>query len=221
MFSEIKDLGFRSIGADEAVVSWTTSIPTKTTVEVTDTATGEKSVYEDASFLKEHTLAVTNLSFSTNYVLQVLSEDEAGSLSSSSVIPFSTQASLIPPVISDVRTSTALVPGQGGKVQTIISWRTDKPSTSRVLYEHGVSASTELSAFTPLNLNLVKDHVVVTTAFKPGAVYRFRIESIDGAGHISYSKDYTILTPRQEENIVDLIIDNFEQSFGFLKRVKF
>ncbi len=113
------------------------------------------------------------------------------------------------------------MPGQTAKVQTIVSWKTDKPATSRVLYEEGVSASTELSAATPMNVSLVKDHIVVSTAFKPGKVYRFRIESIDGAGHISYSKDFTILTPRQEENIVDLIIGNFEQSFGFLKNINF
>ncbi|MCK5027285.1 MAG: hypothetical protein KAS07_02620, partial [Candidatus Pacebacteria bacterium] len=204
-----------------ATLSWKTTLPTKTNIEVTNTATGEKLAYEDPSLLKEHLFELTDLSLSTNYVLQVVSEDESGNISSSSVIPFTTQTSLEPPKISSIRTTTALVPGQNAKVQTIISWKTDKHATSRVLYEEGVSASSELISATPLNLNLVKDHIVVTTAFKPGKVYRFRIESIDGAGHISYSKDYTILTPRQEENIVDLIIDNFEDSFGFLKNINF
>ena len=84
-----------------------------------------------------------------------------------------------------------------------------------------MSASTELSQSTPLEPNLVSDHIVVTTALKPGKVYRFRIESIDGIGNVSRSKDYTILTPKKEENVLDLIINNFEQSFGFLKNVNF
>jgi alpha-tubulin suppressor-like RCC1 family protein len=219
LLSEIEELKFDSIGTTEVVLSWNTSLPTRTSIEVTDTATGEAFTYEDPSLLKEHTVALGDLNLSTNYVLQIVAEDEDGNISSSSVLPFTTQASLVPAVIDQVRTTTALVPGQIERVQTIISWKTDKPATSRVLFEEGVSASTELAQSTPLQPNLVKDHIVVTTQFKPGKVYRFRIESIDGIGNISTSKDYTILTPRPQENVLDLIINNFEESFGFLKNI--
>jgi alpha-tubulin suppressor-like RCC1 family protein len=221
LLSEIEALKFDSIGTTEVILSWNTSLPTRTSIEVTDTATGEAFTYEDPSLLKEHTVALGDLNLSTNYVLQIVAEDEDGNISSSSVLPFTTQASLVPAVIDQVRTTTALVPGQIERVQTIISWKTDKPATSRVLFEEGVSASTELAQSTPLQPNLVKDHIVVTTQFKPGKVYRFRIESIDGIGNISTSKDYTILTPRPQENVLDLIINNFEESFGFLKNINF
>jgi hypothetical protein len=221
LLSEIADLAFTKIGTDSVILSWETTLPTRTNIEVTDTVTGEVFTYDDASLLKKHVVELGDLNLSTSYVLQVVAEDEDGNVSSSSVLPFTTQASLVPAVIDQVRTSTSLVPGQIERVQTIISWKTDKPATSRILFEEGVSASTELAQSTPLQTNLVKDHIVVTTQFQPGKVYRFRIESIDGLGNRSVSKDYTILTPAPEENVLDLILDNFEDSFGFLKQISF
>ncbi|MCK5096339.1 MAG: hypothetical protein KAR24_03230, partial [Candidatus Pacebacteria bacterium] len=221
LLSELSDLQFESIDTNSVILKWKTTLPTQSTIEVTDTATGKVLAYEDKSLLKEHVMQLDKLSLSTSYVLQVVSEDESGNINASSVMPFTTQASLVPAVISQVRTTTALIPGNIPRIQTIVSWKTDKPATSRVLFEEGVSASSELSSGTQLDPSLTEDHIVITTAFKPGRVYRFRIESIDGLGNVSYSKDYTILTPRPEENILDLILDNFEQSFGFLKKVNF
>jgi len=39
--------------------------------------------------------------------------------------------------------------------------------------------------------------------------------------NVSLSKEYLVLTPRPKENVVDVIINNFEDSFGFLKRLSF
>ena len=136
-------------------------------------------------------------------------------------MPFSTTVSLEPPQISKVRISTSIIPGKVEKVQTIISWKTNKPSTSRVFYEEGISGDKELPFMTSLEQELVKDHVVITTAFKSGKVYRIRMESIDASGGASYSSDYTIITPRPKESIIDLIIKNFEDIFVFLKKIKF
>jgi len=144
-----------------------------------------------------------------------------GNRSFSPVLPFTTTLSLNPPEISQVRIITSIIPGKVEKVQAIISWKTDKPATSRIHYEEGITTHTELTSATPLDKELVKDHTVITTAFKPGKAYRLRIESVDASGNASYSKDYTILTPRPRESILDLIIKNFEEIFGFLRQMKF
>ena len=48
------------------------------------------------------------------------------------------------------------------------------------------------------------------TSFKPGTVYRFQISSTDSAGNIVKPPIRTIITPRQNESIVDVIFKNFD-----------
>jgi hypothetical protein len=221
LLPEISGVVFKEITEKTATIAWETTLPTKTRIEITDVKTGEVLTQEDPSFLKAHRFTVEGLKVSTSYSLQIFAENEEGNTSFSSILPFSTVISLEPPVISQVRISTSLIPGRIERVQAIISWKTDKPATSKVLYEEGITAKKELALSTPLDPNLVVDHIVITTAFKPGRVYRFRVESIDAFNNKSYSKDYTILTPRPRETVLDLIIENFEQTFEFLKRIKF
>ena len=214
---EIQDFQFQQIKEAEAVVSWQTTLPTITTITVTDTKTGERKVQQEISYIKEHVFTVKNLLPASTYNLQIASIDEQGNQATSPIVPFSTIVSTEPPNIANIRVATSLIPGKIEKVQSIVTWDTNKPSTSRIFYEEGVSSSAELSKSTVADESLVLEHVVITTNFKPGKVYRFRVESIDSIGNATYSKDYTILTPRPKQTVIDLIFTNFEQTFGFLK----
>ncbi|MBU1245419.1 MAG: hypothetical protein KKB27_00250, partial [Nanoarchaeota archaeon] len=218
---EISEIKFLKIEENTATLSWQTSLPTKTKIKILDSKTGEEIIQEDPSYLKNHTITIKDLKLGTSYSLQIFTEDEKGNTSFSSILPFSTSISLKPPVISQVRINAALIPGKIERVQTIISWQTDKPATSRIFYEQGISSKQELVLSVPLNSDLVLDHIVIITVFKPGQIYRFRIESADGFNNTSYSQDFTILTPRSRESIIDLIIQNFEQTFGFLNFLHF
>src|SRR5690606_26539637 len=84
-----------------------------------------------------------------------------------------------PPIITEVRSRTSLIPGSSEQVQTIFTWRTNKPSNSRVYYEEGVSDNPIPLLSTDLNPDLVVSHVVITTALKPSTAYRFKVESTD------------------------------------------
>ncbi len=219
--AEIYEIKFTEISEGKVVLGWKTTLPTKTTIETTNLSTGEKTTQEDPSYLKEHTLTIKDLIASTNYTVQIFADDEIGNRSFSPILPFTTTLSLNPPVISQVRIITSVIPGKVEKVQAIISWKTDKPSTSRIYFEEGISGRKELLLTTPLDSLLTTDHTVITTAFKSGRAYRLRTESMDASGNVSYSKDYTILTPKPKESILDLIIKNFSDIFGFLKKVSF
>ena len=63
-------------------------------------------------------------------------------------------------------------------------------------------------------------HVQVITNFLPATVYKFWIVCEDEAENIVKSEDFTMLTPSQEESIIDIIIKNFESSFGWLKKLR-
>ena len=85
----------------------------------------------------------------------------------------------------------------------------------------GVTWKDELVIATPLDKTLVMKHTVVISTLKPGQVYRFRVESIDLSGNIATSKDFTLLTPQQRKTIIQIIIQNFEQTFFWVKRLGF
>jgi len=218
---EIKNIKFTQITETTVTLEWKTTLPTKTEINVIETKTGKKFVQKDESFLINHKLTIKNLTPATSYSLQIIAQDEKGNKSISSILPFSTTVSKKPPKIYQVRFNTALIPGKREKVQTIISWKTDKPATSRVWYEEGVNVKTKMPSFsTPLDPNLVLHHIVITTNFKPGKVYRIKVESQDAFKNVSYSRDFTILTPKPRENVLDLIIKNFEKTFGFFRKIR-
>jgi hypothetical protein len=58
---------------------------------------------------------------------------------------------------------------------------------------------------------------VVLNRLRPATVYRFRVASADPAGNKALSRDYTLLTPQKKETVLEIIIKNFEETFGFLK----
>ena len=218
---EIEDIKFLSITETSVVLSWKTSLPAKSTIDLSNNKTGEKTTKNDPSFLLDHNFTLSNLQPATNYTLKIIAQDEGGNKAESSLIPFSTLISKEPPVISDVRVTTALIPGRVQKVQTIITWKTDKPATSRVFYQQGVTSNSNLVSSIPLDNGLVFNHAMVISSFKPGSVYQFRVESIDSSGNRSLSNAFTILTPRPQQSVLDLIIKNLNQTFGFLKKIKF
>ena len=216
---KVAGVEFLSIKETQAILKWETALPTKTNIELTNSNTGEVIQLQDPSFLRNHIFTLDKLTPSTNYIVKIVSKDEQGVKSESSLIPFSTSMSKNPPVILNVRVSSALIPGKVERVQSIISWQTDKPSTSRIYYQEGISTAKELPLKTPLDRKMVTSHIVITTNFKPGKVYQFRAESIDTAQHRALSKSYTILTPQPKQSVIDLILKNLEQTFGFLKKL--
>jgi len=109
--------------------------------------------------------------------------------------------------------------GRDLKVQAVITWNTDEPATTRVFYDKGVSQSDNFKESTKLDNNYTKKHIVVITSFDPGAIYRYKVESVDSAGNAAVSKIYTILTPRQKESVFQMIMKNIEETFGWMGRL--
>jgi hypothetical protein len=139
-----------------------------------------------------------------------------GQRTTKTIDAFSTSSVSLPPVISNIRVDSALSPGEKVKVQTIVSWTTNIPSTSQVFYREGVGkADTELPEKTDLDSSYTKKHITVITAFNPGAVYQLRVESKDSNGQVATAKPLTILTPQQERTVFQVITNAVQQVFGW------
>ena len=101
--------------------------------------------------------------------------------------------------------------------QAIITWKPTEPATSQVLYEEGITQSPNLRESTLEDTQYLVNHVIVLNKLQSATVYRFRTVSLDRSGNKAVSRDYTLLTPQKKETVLEIIIKNFEQTFGFLK----
>ena len=199
-------------------VTWFTDVVSDSTVEYTNGITKKTEAVSDKQLVKNHTMTVTGLDENVPYTLKVISRDEKGNEVKSSEYNLQTAKDVQPPAITNIQTQSAV--SSRDKVQTIVSWRTVEPATSRVIYQEGAAINLAMGKSSPVNSDLKTSHVVVFTNFKPGAVYRLRIESVDESGNISSSKDLTILTPQKQETVIDLIVKNFQDVFKWTEKIR-
>ena len=216
LLPEINNARFGDIKENKAVLNWHTDVPTKTVIEVKDSTTGKIQTFEDQNFVQDHNFALNNLKVSNGYTARIISTDANKNTSTPFIMPFFTALSKDAAKISNVRITTTLIPDQTDAAQTIISWKTDKPATSKVWFSEG--GGKDFTQSTPDDPSLVTEHTVITTLLRPGMVYKIVAESDDSVGNVSKSNIYTALTPKQQGSIVDVIFQNFNKTFGFLKK---
>ncbi|HAS00146.1 MAG: hypothetical protein US57_C0002G0053 [Candidatus Moranbacteria bacterium GW2011_GWC2_37_73] len=196
-----------------AVVSFTTNVPTDATVAFQDVQNGDNSGTQgDPDLTIDHRIKLIGLNSGTTYKTTLSVRDEQGTQSVQVAKDIITIRDENPPKIENVKTDSALT--QSDKVQAIISWKTDEQATSSILYKEGRNGEEKEIKITD---NLTVGHIGVVTIFKPGTVYNFKVKSIDASGNQGISSDFALLTPKKRENIIQIIIANFVDIFGWAR----
>ncbi len=203
-----------TVGEHQVTISWGTPTPSAGTVTYTDMANNQSLSVGDPALLATHIVTIPNLVFQTRYSAVVTATNQAGDSVKSAPIYFVTTKNIYPPVISQVSNDSTLYPGQDTTVQTVISWMTDEPATCFLSYSTGGAAG-QVTTTTPETAPLVK-HVAVVTNFAPATVYKYWVTCTDVDGNTTSSEDYVLLTPQQQKSIIDLILANFQGTFGWL-----
>ncbi len=198
-------------------ISWTTDVLSDSTVYYTNTKTGETQKLGNADLVKNHLIKLDNLEEGIEYKIKVASTDANGNTIESSEYSFTTSKDEQPPLIKNVKTQSALF-GRN-KVQTIIKWDTDEPAISEIVYYEAL-AGKKSAKRKKVSLGPTKSHTAVFTDFKPGTVYKFQLISIDSSGNTAKSNLYTILTPREQETVFDLIVKNFKDVFKWTQQIR-
>jgi len=160
----------------------------------------------------EHKIILANLTQGTTFGISISVKDEQGTEASLKAPDFTTGKDENPPKIDNIKTDSALT--QNDKVQAIISWKTDEQSTSSIFYKEGRNGQEKEFKITD---NLTTSHIGVITIFKSGTVYNFKVKSIDASGNEAVSGDFALLTPKKTQNIIQIIINNFTEIFGWAK----
>ena len=206
---------------DSFRVVWSTTLPTTSIVEYKKNGSTQAERKTDTSYATYHDVRIENVTPGTTYSIKAYGLTADGTVVSSKDDLFvTTGQDMTPPAVTGFRVESTLVPGRADKVQTIVYWKTDEPATSVVYYDEGAaSAGKEFINKQEDKSSFVQNHVMILTNLKPGTVYRLQVGSSDDSGNTTKFPVRTIITPRQNESIVDVIFKNFDSTFNFVNQV--
>ena len=211
--AQITNVNINGVDEHSATVFFKTNVPTDSNVSYIDTTDNQTTGSQGSTDLTvDHKVQLTNLKQGTTFAVSISVNDEQGIQSKIDAPNFTTGKDTTPPTIENVKTDSALT--QSDTVQTIISWKTNEQSSTSVVYKEGQNGEEKEIRIAD---NLTVSHIAVVTVFKPGTVYSFKVKSTDASGNEATSSDFAMLTPMKRANIIQIIISNFGDIFGWAK----
>lgn len=216
---EIRNLRVVKVEEDAATLAWDTTVPAKALVEFQDLTTGAQSSVGRPTLSTTHQMRLADLTLGTRYVAFVTAENSSGDRIRSQPIQFITVRDIAPPFITNVTNESTLFPGGESRIQTIVEWDTDEDAFCQMTFQEGVAGGTEAYTIEKEQKSYTTNHVEVVVDFAPATVYQFFLDCEDEAGNKVKSENFVLFTPIQEKNIIDLILENFESTFGWVKNI--
>jgi hypothetical protein len=216
---EIRNLRVVKVEENAATLAWDTTVPAKALVEYQDQTTGAQNSVGRPTLATTHQMRLADLTLGTRYVAFVTAENSGGDRERSRPVQFITVRDIAPPIITNVTNESTLFPGSESRIQTIIAWDTDEPASCLMTYQEGVAGGTEPFTIEKEQVEYNTTHVEVVVDFAPATVYQFYLTCTDEAGNSFQSENFVLFTPIQEKNIIDLILENFESTFGWVQNI--
>jgi len=217
---QIQNLRIVKVEEDSATLAWDTTVPAKALIEYQDLTTGAQNSIGRPTLASTNQMKISDLTLGTRYVAFVIAENAGGDRVKSSPITFITVKDTAPPIITNVTNESTLFPGSESRIQTIIEWDTDEPSYCSLSYREGITGGVDPVIVEPEDVSYTERHVEVIVDFAPATVYQFWLTCRDDAENEVDSENFVLFTPIQEKNIIDIIIENFESTFGWVKNIR-
>jgi chitodextrinase len=174
------------VGITDATVTWTTDEPADSRVVYGLTEAYELGEVFDGALVTAHSLELSGLQPETLYHYQVSSTDESGNTSAAPGGTFVTEPEAgddQPPVIENVQV-------EAGTNGATITWTTDEPADSRVVY--GLTEAYELGEV--FDGALVTAHSLELSGLQPETLYHYQVSSTDESGNTSAAPGGTFVT---------------------------
>lgn len=216
---DIRNLRVLKVEENASTLAWDTTVPAKAIIEYQDLTTGAQNSVGRPTLATSHQMRLADLTLGTRYVAFVIVENSGGDRVRSQPIQFITIRDIAAPFISNVTNESTLFPGGESRIQTIIEWNTDEAAACQMTYQEGVAGGTEPTVREKETKEYNTRHVEVIVDFAPATVYQFWLDCEDVAGNSVKSENFVLFTPIQEKNIIDLILENFQSTFGWVKNI--
>ena len=216
---DIRNLRIVKVEENAATLAWDTTVPAKALIEFQDLTTGIQNSVGRPTLATTHQMRLADLTLGTRYVAFVIAENSGGDRVRSQPIQFITVRDIAPPIITNVTNESTIFPGGESRIQTIVEWNTDESSSCLMTYREGVAGGVEPITIGQENVQYATSHVEVIVDFAPATVYQFWLNCTDEAKNTIKSENFVLFTPIQEKNIIDLILENFQSTFGWVKNI--
>ena len=216
---DIKNLRIVKVEENAATLAWDTTVPAKALIEFQDLTTGQQNSVGRPTLATTHQMRLADLTLGTRYVAYVIAENSGGDRVKSQPIQFITVRDIAAPIITNVTNESTIFPGGESRIQTIIEWNTDEPASCLMTYQEGVAGGVDPITIKKDTIEYNTKHVQVIIDFAPATVYQFWLDCSDEAKNSARSENFVLFTPIQEKNIIDLILENFQSTFGWVKNI--
>lgn len=196
-------------------VTWTTNVPATSHVRYSTQGQPVESGREaiNSDYTTEHSMIIAGLEYDTPYQVVITSQDNLGNLVSSDVQVFRTGLDTSPPTISDVVVQSSVRgTGIGASGQIVVSWKTDKPSTSQVAY--GLGSSGDFPSKTVEDSALATNHTVVISNLPTSQVFHLKALSKDKAGNQGESISRTTIVGQVTDSALSIVFNALRGIFG-------
>ncbi|MBU0708050.1 fibronectin type III domain-containing protein [Patescibacteria group bacterium] len=214
-FPRVSDVKFQNKSEGETEVTWTTNVPTTSTVEYYSADIPSKT-QGNTALVNDHSILLFGLDDATTYSTKIRGIDQFGYEAVSDELTFTTLEDTTPPIVSNVKSESNTVgSGDASKIQIIVSWQTNEPTTSKAEYGEGLS-NDAYSGETEENAELVFEHLIVISGLSQARTYHFRVVSTDKAGNQTKSDSYSVLTSRKRESFLQMVVADLESTFSWL-----
>lgn len=217
----VRNVKVSRIQEKTALVSWDTGgVLARGIVEYTNTRTKVTKVAGSSVFAAQQNVQLSELEFGTRYTAVIRATNQDGDQAESAPFQFVTIRDVIPPAIAKVKNESTLFPGEEVKIQTIIAWETDEPAICQVFYSQGLARRDgDEGESLPPESDPVTQHTQVIVGFASATVYQFWMKCHDEGENESRSEDFVLITPVKEKSIIDVILENFQGTFGWVNNI--
>jgi hypothetical protein len=199
-------------------VFWESNIPVNSIVKYSNEGKSLDKV--DMELVEgEHVMEIEGLDPDSSYQLTVEGVDAMGNRAVSDVYAFTTATDTRPPEVFGIKSegdiqSSDIQTDRSRSAQLIISWETDEPSTSQVLYGEGAS-NDGYPYSTQTDAEMRYKHVMIVSNLAPSKVYHFKVVSKDSAGNVGESGSVTSITPKSTDTVVESVLGSLGRIFDF------
>jgi hypothetical protein len=199
-------------------VFWESNIPVNSIVKYSNEGKSLDKV--DMELVEgEHVMEIEGLDPDSSYQLTVEGVDAMGNRATSDVYAFTTATDTRPPEVFGIKSegdiqSSDIQTDRSRSAQLIISWETDEPSTSQVLYGEGAS-NDGYPYSTQTDAEMRYKHVMIVSNLAPSKVYHFKVVSKDSAGNVGESGSVTSITPKSTDTVVESVLGSLGRIFDF------
>ena len=214
---EITGLRINLVDSYTAVVTFNTNVDTE--AAVTYGADGKADLKAGTTeYKRNHIITLENLEDGKTYGYFVEVRDKINNVKRNASSTFDTPIDRTGAKVQNLKIDILPMSESDETASIIISWTSSKPTTTKVVYDEGVTAG-ELGKSTIEDESLNTSHTVIIKDLSPSTSYQFKIAGKDRRGNETESQAYTFVTPAQEKSILQLIIRSLEETFAWTKNL--